>query len=110
MMRAFRSLIERQIAKARLQGQFDDLPGAGKPLPRRPEEAMVDPAHAAGFRIMAQAGVVPEEIEIRKRLDAARARLAALPDGPERKAAMSEVADLELRYNIAREARKKFLG
>ena len=33
----YESHIDRQIREAREQGQFDDLPGAGKPLPDRGE-------------------------------------------------------------------------
>lgn len=109
MMRSFRQLIERQIRKAGLQGQLSGLEGEGKPLPARPEEALVDTADAAGFRIMAQAGVVPEEIEIKKALEAQRTHLATLRDAHMRKAAMAELARLEMRYNIAREARQRFM-
>lgn len=110
MSRALRKLIERQIEKARLQGQLDGLRGEGAPLPDRPEDALVDTADSVGFRIMAQAGVVPEEIEIKKALDAHHKRLATLQDEDARKTAMAELAQLEMRYNIAREARRKFMS
>jgi len=109
MKRGLRELIERQIQKARRTGQLDRLEGEGKPLPNRPEEAFVDAGDAVGFRIMAQAGVVPEEIQIKQALDEQRALLARLTDANARKEAMAELARLELRYNIAREARQKFM-
>ena len=34
---SFTSWIDKQISEATERGAFDDLPGAGKPLPRRPE-------------------------------------------------------------------------
>ena len=34
---SFTSWIDRQINEAEERGAFDDLPGAGKPLPKRPE-------------------------------------------------------------------------
>ena len=109
MMRSLRQLIERQIQKASHEGQLSGLEGEGKPLPNRPEEALTDPADAAGFRIMAQAGVVPDEIAIKKAMEAQRAYLSTLTDDTDRKDAMAELARLEMRYNIAREARQKFL-
>ena len=109
MLRHLRELIERQIQKAQLSGQMDGLEGEGKPLPDRTGDAFVDDGDAAGFRMMAQAGVLPEEIEIKKQMDAHRARVADLTDEADRKAAMAELSRLELRYNIAREARKKFM-
>lgn len=36
---SFRSWIDQQITEAAERGLFDDLPGAGKPLPRRDEDA-----------------------------------------------------------------------
>ena len=109
MIGKVQNLIERQIQKARLEGQFDYLSGAGKPLPDRPEDAAVDPAVAVGFRAMAQAGVLPAEIEIKKKMLEQQKRMGSLPEGPERREAMVEFARLELRYNIAREARQKFM-
>lgn len=102
-------LIERQIRKAELEGQFDDLPGAGKPLPERPEEAMTDMAEAAGFRIMAQAGALPKEIILQKEIAAKRAELAQITDPDLRKPVMAELSDLMMRHAIAMEARRSFL-
>lgn len=103
-------LTERQIEKARLKGELENLEGEGKPLAHRPGDAFVDPGVAAGFRIMAEAGALPEEIRLQKQIDALRARTAEIVGPDLRKAAMAELADLEMRRAIAAEARKKFLG
>ncbi len=102
-------LVERQIKKAQAEGQLQGLEGEGAPLPDRSGEAQSDPAIAAGHRIMAQAGVLPEEFNIKKQLDAARKEFAALTDARARKAAMAKIADLEMRYNMARDARRAFM-
>lgn len=109
MPRSFRSLIERQIQKARLQGQLDNLEGEGKPLPDRNVDAHTNAAEAAGFRIMAQAGVLPQEIELKKEIDALYESLQTIDIEEERKAIMTKISRLDLRYNIAREARQKFM-
>jgi len=109
MSRKFRELTERQIQKALAEGKLSKLDGEGKPLPRRPGDALVDPALAAGHRIMAEAGVVPEEFRLKKELDAARAAYAELTEPEERKSAMKRIADLELRYHTAQEARRRFM-
>ncbi|WP_027259625.1 DUF1992 domain-containing protein [Leisingera aquimarina] len=108
MIRAFRNLIERQLAKAQAEGQLQGLEGEGKPLPDRSSEAHVDAGLAAGMRIMAQAGVVPEEFTLKDQLAAARREYAGLADPEARKAAMARISDLEMRYNMARDARKSF--
>ncbi len=102
-------LAERQIQKARLKGQLQGLKGEGKPLPDRPGDAFISPGDAVGFRIMAEAGVLPEEITLKKQVAAQRAHLATLTDEAERKAAMAELARLEMRQAMAEEARRKFL-
>ena len=102
-------LAERQIQKARLKGELQGLEGEGKPLPERPGDAFVSPGDAVGFRIMAEAGVLPEEITLKKRVAAQRLVLAGLTDAGERKAAMAELARLEMLQAIAEESRRKFL-
>ncbi len=102
-------LAERRIQAARLKGQLDRLPGEGQPLPERPGDAFVSPGDAVGFRIMAEAGVLPEEITLKKQAAAQRAHLATLTDEAERKAAMAELARLEMLQSIAEESRRKFL-
>lgn len=109
MLGSLGKLVERQIRKAQTEGQLNGLEGEGKPLPDRSAEAQTDPAIAAGHRIMAQAGVLPEEFGIKKELDAARRAYAALTDPEQRKATMAKIADLEMRYNMARDARRAFL-
>lgn len=102
-------LAERQIQKARLKGQLQGLKGEGKPLADNPGDTFVSPGDAVGFRMMAEAGVLPEEITLKKQVAAQRARLATLTDATKRKAAMAELARLEMRQAMAEEARRKFL-
>ncbi len=102
-------LVERQILKARAEGKLQNLAGEGKPLPDRPGDAFISPGDAAGFRIMAEAGVLPEEIVLKKQAAAQRAHLATLTDEAARKAAMAELAGTEMRQAIAEESRRKFL-
>ena len=102
-------LAERQIQKSRLKGGLQGLAGEGKPLPDRPGDAFVSAGDAIGFRIMAEAGVLPEEITLKKQAQAQRAHLATLTDPEARKAAMAELARLEMRQAIAEESRRRFL-
>ena len=102
-------MAERQIAKARLQGQLQGLAGEGKPLPDRTGDAFVSPGDAIGFRIMAEAGVLPEEITLKKQVAALRATLASLTDAQAIKATMAELAQVEMRQAMAEDARRAFL-
>ncbi|UXU81510.1 DUF1992 domain-containing protein [Paracoccus sp. SMMA_5_TC] len=105
-MRWLERIAERMMLKARAEGKLSGLEGEGKPLPQRHEP---DSAEAVGYRIMARAGVLPEEIVLKKRIDAARAELASLPEGAARDAALARIADLEMRRAIAIEARRRFM-
>ena len=108
-MRSWHRLTEAQIRKAEAEGALSGLSGEGKPLPKRPGDALVDAGDAVGFRIMAEAGALPEEIALKAQLDAARTDWQATTDPDQRKRLMARIADLQLRYEIAREARRKFL-
>jgi hypothetical protein len=97
-------LTENQIQKARSEGQLDGLEGEGKPL----EFAGDGSSEAVGLRIMADAGVVPREIELKKAVQAQQEVRRQAVSEEARKAAMRKLADLQLRLNIEQEARRRF--
>lgn len=100
----FSSLAERWILKARAEGQFENLKGAGKPLDLNGDSG----ADAVGYRIMAEHGAVPREVELRKAV-AAQAQVLRETAGEEaRRREMKILADLQLRLDIEHEARRKF--
>ncbi len=101
----WRQLIERQILKGKAEGQLYDLKGAGKPLP---PAGHGDMAEEAGFRIMAEAGALPKEVELRKALKAQAEHMKTLTDPKERRAAMAEFARLQQELGIQEEARKRY--
>ena len=105
---SWHALTERQMRKALAEGKLSKLEGEGKPLPDRTADAFVDPGLAVGHRIMAEAGVRPPEFALKEELEAARRAYAALTDPAEKKAASARIADLEMRYNLARDSRKAF--
>lgn len=105
-MRWLERIAERMMLKARAEGKLSGLEGEGKPLPQRHEP---ETGEAIGFRIMAEAGVLPEEIVLKKRIDAERAAMAGMAEGAARDAALARIADLEMRRAIAVEARRRFM-
>ncbi|MDR5654549.1 DUF1992 domain-containing protein [Ruixingdingia sedimenti] len=102
----FSRMAERQIRKAQAEGQFDNLKGAGKPLDMSGDGS----ADAVGFRIMAEAGALPREIELRKAVEEQTRILHAAPDEETRRREMKKLADLQLRLDIEQEARRRFYG
>lgn len=103
----FSQLSERQILKAQAEGQLDNLKGAGKPLP---PISGGDQAEAAGFRIMAEAGALPKEVELRKAVQAQAQVLRDTTDPDQRKIEMRKFAELSQALAIQEEARRKYYG
>ncbi|OIQ75999.1 hypothetical protein GALL_423230 [mine drainage metagenome] len=110
MAQSFDRLVEQQIQKALAEGKLSGLEGEGKPLPDRSSEAFIDMATAVATRIMAEAGALPEEFKIKKVLEAAKQSYREAVSDDAKRVAMALIADLQQRYNIAVEARRRFMG
>ena len=110
MSQSFDQLVERQIQKALAEGKLSGLEGEGKPLPDRTGEAFTNMATAVATRIMAEAGALPEEFKIKKLLDVAKQSYREAEDDAAKRVAMALIANLQQRYNIAVEARRRFMG
>ncbi len=98
-------IAEQRILAAEAEGKLANLKGAGKPLPDR---GGGDHADAVGFRMMAEAGALPEEMRLKKELAEARRLLVAAEGEEARRAASAVVADLSMRLSIQEEARRRF--
>ena len=55
-------IAEQRIAEAIENGDFDDLPGSGKPL-QFDDDSLVPEELRLAYRVLRNAGVVPSEIE-----------------------------------------------
>jgi len=62
------SLIDQKIREAMAQGEFDDLPGKGKPIDTS-ENPFEDPEMRLAHRMLRNAGFAPSWIEERKDID-----------------------------------------
>ncbi|MGR3500677.1 MAG: DnaJ family domain-containing protein [Limimaricola soesokkakensis] len=95
--------ISRVIAKAEREGAFDDLPGAGKPIPdlHTPGDAVLD-------RLMRESGAKPQAVTLKAQVTEARARLAETTGEAERRDAMRALADLEMRLSIEMETLRRY--
>ncbi len=78
---SFETWVERQISQAQASGQFDNLPGAGKPLPHRSEdesvyEWVVAKARKENIDLF---GMLPPGLALRKEREDLPKRAAVLP-------------------------------
>lgn len=83
-------LAEDNIARARERGELDDLPNDGRPL-QLDDDSMVPPELRAAYRILKNAGYLPEEMQVRRDLQDAEALLHAARTEEERATAGARV-------------------
>jgi DnaJ homologue, subfamily C, member 28, conserved domain len=97
---------ESKIRTAMARGEFDNLPGHGRPL--QPEDcSRVPPELRMGFRLLRNAGCLPPELEARKEVTRLGSLIAATGD-PEERGRLSRLrADAELRYQLLVEHRRR---
>ncbi|MBY6158516.1 DnaJ family domain-containing protein [Pseudooceanicola nitratireducens] len=92
-------LINAKIAEAEKDGAFENLPGAGKPLPR-----LEDPENALLNRVIAENGAEPEFVTLSRQLRQLRAELAEESDRTRRREIMKDMSMMEARIDLARRA------
>lgn len=95
----FDKLVEQRIREAQAAGEFDDLEGEGRPINLEayfstPEELR------AGYALLKNAGVLPQEAAVVKELNEATARLEACRDERERERLQQLVRDLQLKHDL----------
>lgn len=101
-MYAFEIVAERKIREAMDRGDFDNNPLAGKPLPPDGLDN-VSPDLRMAIIIMRNAGVLPEEIELRKELASIRKLLMICAGDDEKIALRARLNEKQLRYNMLME-------
>jgi len=90
-------LIEARIQEAEEEGAFDNLAGAGQPLPPEP-----DPENALLNRLAKENGAVPEFVSLSRELARLREELAETGDRTRRTEILKEMSMMDARIDIAR--------
>ena len=97
-------LAESKIRAAMKRGEFDNLPGHGRPLQLR-DDARVPPELRLGYRLLRNADCLPAELEARNEVTRLGTLIAATGDPEERNRLSRRRADAELRYELLMERR-----
>ena len=92
-------LINAKIREAEANGEFDNLPGAGKPLPK-----VDDPENAVLNRIIKEHGGTPEFVTLSRELRALREELERTTDQVKRREIMKNMSLMDARIDLARKA------
>jgi len=94
-------LAEEKIREAMARGEFDNLPGAGKPLEIE-DDSMVPEDVRVAYKILKNAGCLPPELEIRKEIVTLKSLIASVEDEGERRRKLKELDGKLLRLNLTR--------
>ncbi|MCJ7585460.1 MAG: DUF1992 domain-containing protein [Anaerolineales bacterium] len=97
--------IEAIIREAMARGEFDNLPGKGKTIDltdyfNTPEDLRL------AYSIMKNAGVLPEEVEILKEIEALNSELEACTDESQRKQLKKKIEDRKMRVSLLLEGHR----
>jgi hypothetical protein len=95
----FDKLVEQKIREAQRAGEFDRLEGAGRPINldayfSTPEDLR------AGYAVLKNAGVLPEEAQLRGDINGLKERLNACEDPHERERLTRSLSELTLKYSL----------
>jgi len=84
-------IAEQHIRDAQLRGEFDNLPGSGKPL-QLDDDSHIPTHLRAGYRLLKNANCLPPELELRKEIRRVEELLPSLENEQERSSAQSKLA------------------
>ncbi|HZT59913.1 MAG TPA: DnaJ family domain-containing protein [Pyrinomonadaceae bacterium] len=95
----FDKLVEQKIREAMEAGEFEGLEGEGRPVNLDAYFA-TPPELRAGYAVLKNAGVLPEEAQLLKEINELRPRLELAREEPERERLKRAVVELTLKYNL----------
>jgi hypothetical protein len=101
MITGFEKIVEERIKQSQKKGEFDNLPGSGKPLAiedisRIPEDLRL------AYKILKNADCVPPEIEIKKEIRTTEALLENMTDEKRKYKAIKRLNYLIMKLNALR--------
>lgn len=97
----FDELAERKILEAQARGEFDSLPGAGRPL-ALDEDLLVPQEDRVACRILRNAGFVPAEVETRREISSLKSEARESADEAARSRALRKLQALTLALSESR--------
>ncbi len=100
-MDALALIAEERIREAIARGEFDNLPGAGKPL-SLDDDSLVPAELRVAYKVLKNAGCLPPELELRKEIITLKSLLAAVENEGDRRKRARELDAKLLRLNLTR--------
>ena len=103
----FEKIAIEKIKEAMEKGEFDDLPGSGKPLQGLDSYFATPESVRLGYSILKNSGFVPEEVALLKEINFLKEQIAANTDPTKKSELNSQIAELQLKYDLLMENYQK---
>ena len=95
-----------KIKEAIAKGEFDNLPGKGKPLDL--SAYFATPEHLRmGYSILKSAGIIPEEMELLKQIEGLKKSLGSCTSLTEKTAIQKQLSEKIANFNLRMERVRK---
>lgn len=107
MIPGFEQIVEERIQKAQYKGAFNNLPGAGKPLDLAEDRHIPEDLRLA-HKILKNADCLPQEIELKKKIQRTEDLLAGMKDTAERYRTIKKLNFLIMKLNASRNQDARF--
>ncbi|MBW1957560.1 MAG: DUF1992 domain-containing protein [Deltaproteobacteria bacterium] len=102
MIYGFEKIIEERILTAQKRGEFENLPGAGKPL-KFEDDSFVSEELRLAYKILKNADCVPVEIELKKEIKQTEDLLVSMQETSEKYRTLKKLNFLILKLNSIRD-------
>ena len=97
---------DEKIKEAIAKGEFDNLPGKGKPL--NLDAYFLTPEHLRmGHSILKSAGIIPEEMELLKQIEGLKESLGSCASQVEKGAIQKQLSEKIANFNLRMERYRK---
>jgi len=83
MIFGFQKIVEKKIKEAMDKGEFDDLPGRGKPIAFEDDSNIPEDLRLA-FKVLKNADCLPPELQLKKEIRQMEDMLEGIPDEKEK--------------------------
>jgi len=98
-MFSYLKLVERQIQEALERGEFDNLPGKGRPLQIEDDSHIPEDLRLA-YKILKNADCLPPELQLKKEIRQMEDLLESLPDEREKYMLMKKINYMIMKLNM----------
>lgn len=99
-------LVEARIRKAMAEGEFDNLPGKGKPIDLSKYYGVPEHLRIA-YQMMKDSGYIPEEVRLKKEMEILKEKIKQCKSDEEKHKLMKELTETSQQFHFHMEYNKR---